>query len=46
MNIDFSKFISNLPYMGAGMLGVFMVIGIIIAATYAVNYFSNKANKK
>ena len=28
------NFISNLKYMGIGLLGVFIIIGIIIAATY------------
>ena len=35
-------FISNLKYMGIGMLGVFIIIGIIIIATYAINKFTNK----
>ena len=30
------NFVENLKYMGIGMLGVFMIIGIIIAATYAI----------
>ncbi len=29
-------FVNNLKYMGIGMLGVFMIIGIIIAATYLI----------
>lgn len=36
------EFINNLKYMGIGMLGVFMIVGIIIAATYAINKFTNK----
>jgi hypothetical protein len=36
------RFIENLKYMGVGMLGVFIIIGVIIGATYAVNYFCNK----
>jgi hypothetical protein len=39
------NFIENLKFMGGGMLGVFLVIGIIIGATYAINYLSNKASK-
>ena len=35
-------FVSNLKYMGIGMLGVFIIIGIIIIATYAINKFTNK----
>ncbi len=30
------NFVNNLKYMGIGMLGVFMIIGIIIAATYII----------
>lgn len=31
------NFVNNLQYMGLGMLGIFVVIGIIVAATYALN---------
>ena len=46
MNIHFTpiKFVENLVYMGVGMLGVFIIIGIITAATYAIGKFS--ASKK
>ncbi len=42
------KFIENLKYMGVGMLGVFMIIGIIIGATYLIPFLTNKltGNKK
>ena len=30
------NFVTNLKWMGVGMLGVFIIIGIIIAATVAV----------
>ncbi len=41
------EFINNLSYMGIGMLGVFMIIGVIILATYAINsFFSRKKNDK
>ena len=30
------QFIYNLKYMGIGMLGVFIIVGIIIGATYAI----------
>ena len=38
-NLQFipAKFIENLRYMGVGMLGVFMIIGIITLATYAIS---------
>ena len=32
-----AKFLENLVYMGVGMLGVFIIIGIITAATYAID---------
>ena len=34
------KFVENLEYMGVGMLGVFIIIGIIVLGTYAVSKFS------
>ena len=42
MNFNPMAFVDNLYYMGIGMLGVFIIIGIIIAATYAINKFTNK----
>ena len=30
------QFINYLKYMGIGMLGVFIIIGIIMLATYAI----------
>ncbi len=30
------RFVYYLKYMGMGMLGVFIIIGIIIAVTYAI----------
>ena len=43
MNIEFGKFIENLPYMGKGMLVIFVIIGVIILATLAINkIFSDK----
>ncbi len=35
------KFVSSLKYMGIGMLGVFIIIGVIIAATYAIGKFTD-----
>lgn len=35
--MDFSKFIENLPYMGKGMLGILIVMGIIILVTVLLN---------
>ena len=36
------QFINYLKYMGIGMLGVFIIIGIIMAATYAIGQFTNQ----
>ena len=30
------QFVNYLKYMGIGMLGVFIIVGIIIAATYTI----------
>jgi uncharacterized membrane protein len=39
-----AQFVDNLYYMGVGMVGIFLVIGIIILATVALNrVFSGKA---
>ena len=31
------KFVENLQYMGLGMLAIFIVIGVIVGITYALN---------
>ena len=38
-------FVENLKYMGIGMLGVFMIVGIIIAATYIIGNIDAKSQK-
>ena len=42
------QFINYLKYMGVGMLGVFIIIGIIISATYAIGKLASqvKTDKK
>lgn len=40
------EFINNLKYMGIGMLGVFMIVAIIMVATYAIMHFTSKSKKK
>lgn len=40
MDINFGRFVENLKYMGIGLIGIFMIIGIIIVATYAIGYFT------
>ena len=44
MNIIFEpmNFLRNAIYMGAGMLGIFVVIGLIIATTYILNGATSK----
>lgn len=39
-------FIDNLYYMFYGMLGIFVVIGIIIGITYLLNYIFSDNRKK
>ena len=39
-------FVENLHYMGKGMLGIFVVIGIIIIAVYALGAFGKALSKK
>lgn len=43
--MDFAAFVSSLYYMGVGMLSIFIVIGVIIAITYLLNYISAKASR-
>lgn len=40
------NFITNLKWMGIGMLGVFMIIAIIIVATMAINATTSKHSDK
>ena len=48
VNVQFQgweQFGKSFEYMGVGMLGVFIIVSVIIGATYAVNYFCNKFSK-
>ena len=47
-NLQFNPmaFVENLKWMGIGMLGVFIIIGFIIGATYLTSYAINKADSK
>ena len=36
------EFVKNLKYMGVGMIGVFLIVGVIILATYAIGHFTAK----
>ena len=39
------QFVSNLRYMGIGMLVIFIIIGVIILSTLLINYlFSDSQN--
>ena len=40
------EFVNNLKYMGLGLLGTFVVIGIIICVTMAFNKISNTIAEK
>ena len=42
----FGRFGANLKWMGIGMLGVFMIVGIIMGATYLIGYLTNKFDNK
>ena len=37
MNFNPAAFVENLKYMGVGMLGIFIVIGIIILSVVVLN---------
>ena len=42
LNFQPEAFFENLPVMGKGMLGIFLVIGIIILVTLALNALTTK----
>ena len=44
MNINPMAFVENLEYMGLGMLGIFIVIGLVVLVTIVLNKVT--ANKK
>ena len=46
MNFNPMAFIDNLYYMGIGMLGVFMIVGVIMAATYAIGAITARIDEK
>ena len=43
VNLEFNPmaFVENLKYMGAGMLGIFVVIGLLIGCCFALNHFTS-----
>ena len=40
------QFINYLKYMGVGMLGVFIIVGIIMLATYAIGKLTSNNNEE
>lgn len=46
MNINVDAFFNSLPYMGMGMLGIFVVTGIIVLTIAALNFFTKPRKKK
>ena len=40
------EFVKNLKYMGIGMLGVFIIVGVIMGATYLTGYLTGKLAKQ
>ena len=46
MSINIPAFISSLGIMVEGWLGIFIVMGIIIAAIYGLGYLSDKIDAK
>ena len=40
------EFVNNLKYMGIGMLGIFLIVGIIMGATYAIGKLSARLSAK
>jgi 1,4-dihydroxy-2-naphthoate octaprenyltransferase len=41
-----AAFIDNLSYMGVGMIGVFMIVGVIMVATYLIPRITSKLGSK
>ncbi|MED9820776.1 MAG: hypothetical protein U0J65_01930 [Christensenellales bacterium] len=46
MSINVSAFIASLRYMVEGWLGIFIVMGVIIASIYGLNRLSDKIEEK
>lgn len=45
MNFNPMGFVENLKYMGIGMIGVFIIVGIIIGATYLIGKVTSMSSK-
>ena len=46
LTVNPGNFVSNLYYMGVGMLAIFVVIGVIILATVALDRGMKAVEKK
>lgn len=46
MSINFPAFISSLRFMVEGWLGIFIVMGVIIACIYGLNRVAEKIEEK
>ena len=45
MKFDPMNFVRNLKYMGLGMLGIFVAIGVIALSIIVLNAISNRKEK-
>ena len=45
-NIDMGRFFESLRYMGLGMLGIFIVMGVIILSVLGLGGLTAKKKKK
>ena len=45
LQFNLMSFVDNLKFMGLGMLGVFIIIGIIIISTYVIGAATTKKPK-
>ncbi|MBP3328835.1 MAG: hypothetical protein J6L91_08010 [Clostridia bacterium] len=46
MGINFEYLLNSLPYMGKGMLGIFVVTAVVVMVVNALNSLPDKKNKK
>lgn len=44
--LDFEAFLNSLPYMGKGMLGIFVVTSVIVVVVNALNNIPEKEKKE
>lgn len=46
LNFQADGFLRNLKYMGLGMLGIFVVVGVVILITFGLNAVTTKKKSK